>query len=991
MHSLSCLKFLRVIASVALASSFAVHAGEPPTEPILRINPGEHTGVIRDIATDGAGRWLVTASQDKTSRVWDARDGHLVATLRIPIGSGNEGQLDAVALSPDGQTVALGGITQFNRGLDQVASDGMSIYLFDRASGRLLRRLTGLPGNIIHLAFSPDGHSVAATLARRGLRVFSVADGRLIGEDDDYHAPSYSVDFGTGGQLVTTSSDGLLRLYHFDGVHLTLIAKRPAPGGKQPAAARFSPDGSHIAVGFLDTIAVNVLDGRDLSFSYAPNTVGISMGTLAGLIGIAWSSDGASLYAGGDAKKTFNGQERQYIRRWSRSGAGPAQDWPVTEGAVTYLVALPDGRLAFASGDSSWGVVNANGTRQIFHAPAVANFRNIQSGFALSADGTRVRFCYEQGGKSPAIFDSLNGSFLPLDTTGLNPAQIAAPGLDVAGWNGTSYSAPTLNGSPLPLKPNEMSNGLALLPGGDGFVLGTGFFLRTYDRRGKEQWEQPALSGVLAVNVSQDGRWVVAAYGDGTIRWHRASDGAEQLAFYPDPDKRRWVMWTPSGYYHASPGAEELIGWHVNRGKDQTADFFPASQFRDRFNRPDVIDRVLVNLNEATAVAQANAAAGRREPTISVAKILPPVVEIVSAPERFADTTVPIRIQVRAPDDAPVTRLRVLVNGEIMPSPRAAQLVDADGSQELTLVLPPKDSEVKIYADNKNATSLPKTLTLQWAGGSKVFAVGKQGTAKAQKPKLWVLAVGVSAYSDPSVAHLSYADADAEAFAAMLKAQQGKAYREVETRVLTDAQATRANVLAGLDWIKSQVAAGDVGMVFLAGHGFTMATDRRYYYGTVDVDLKRLTDTGVPYKAIQDALIDFNLRGDGTRAVFFIDTCHAGNATGATLNAAVKASNGDVLAAELTRTENQVLVFASSKGDQSSWEEPEFQHGAFTEALIEGLGAQWQADPRATGRVTYKNLDAWVSDRVPVLTQGRQTPRLMTPPGGIDDFVLGTK
>jgi uncharacterized caspase-like protein len=125
--------------------------------------------------------------------------------------------------------------------------------------------------------------------------------------------------------------------------------------------------------------------------------------------------------------------------------------------------------------------------------------------------------------------------------------------------------------------------------------------------------------------------------------------------------------------------------------------------------------------------------------------------------------------------------------------------------------------------------------------------------------------------------------------------------------------------------------------------------------------------------------------------VFFIDTCHAGNATGATLNTTVKASNGDALAGELTRTENQVLVFASSKGDQSSWEEPEFQHVAFTEALIEGLGAQWQADPRATGRVTYKNLDAWISDRVPVLTQGRQTPRLMTPPGGIDDFVLGTK
>jgi WD40 repeat protein len=979
------------IASVALASSFLAYAGEPPTEPILRIDPGDHTGVSRSVATDRAGRWLVTASQDKTSRVWDAHDGHLVSTLRTPIGSGIDGQLDAVALSPDGQTVALGGFTQFNSGSDRLASDGMNIYLFDRATGRLLRRVTGISANIIDLAFSSDGRILAATLARHGLRLFSVTDGSRIAEDDDYRAASYSVDFGPGGQLVTTSFDGLLRLYSFDGGHLTLIAKSPAPGGKEPGAARFSPDGSRIAVGFLDTTAVDVLNGRDLSFIYAPSTAGIVKGTLAGLVGIAWSGDGAYLYAAGDAKKNFNGQERQYIRRWGRGGAGAAQDWPVTDGAITRLVAMPGGRLAFTSGDASWGVVDANGSRQIFHAPAMASSRYIGSGFELSPDGTKVRFCYEVNGKSPAVFDSVTSSFLPAVTGGLVPPQTTAPGLNVEGWNGTSYSAPTFNGAQLVLKPNEMSNSLSMFPGGDGFVLGTGFFLRAFDRNGRELWEQPAPSGVFAVNVSQDSRWVVAAYGDGTIRWHRLKDGVEQLAFFPDPDKRRWVMWTPSGYYHASAGGEDLIGWHVNHGADQAADFYPVSQFRDRFNRPDVITQVLDTQNEATAVARANAAADRHEATVSVEKILPPVIVVVSAPRQFADTTVSIRILLKTPTNAPVTRLRILVNGEIMPSPRAAEPVDADGSRELTLLLPPKDSEVKIYADNRNSTSLPVTLALQWVGSRKVFVAGEQGTRGDQKPKLWVLAVGVSDYNDPSVPRLSYASADAQAFADILRAQQGKAYREVEIKVLTDSEATRANVLSGLDWLKSRVTAGDVGIVFLAGHGFTMATDRRYYYGSVDVNLKKLIDTGVPYSAIQDALIDFNLRGDGTRAVFFIDTCHAGDATSASPDTAVKASNGDALAGELTRTENQVLVFASSKGDQSSWEEPQFRHGAFTEALIEGLGTQWQADPRATGRVTYKNLDAWISDRVPVITQGKQTPRLMAPPGGVDDFVLGTR
>ena len=54
------------------------------------------------------------------------------------------------------------------------------------------------------------------------------------------------------------------------------------------------------------------------------------------------------------------------------------------------------------------------------------------------------------------------------------------------------------------------------------------------------------------------------------------------LAFFVDVEKKRWILWTPNGYYDAAPGAEDLIGWHVNRGPDKAADFFPLSRFRIR-------------------------------------------------------------------------------------------------------------------------------------------------------------------------------------------------------------------------------------------------------------------------------------------------------------------------------------------------------------------------------------------------------------------------
>ena len=96
------------------------------------------------------------------------------------------------------------------------------------------------------------------------------------------------------------------------------------------------------------------------------------------------------------------------------------------------------------------------------------------------------------------------------------------------------------------------------------------------------------------MNWSTDGRFVVAGYGDGTIRWHRPSDGAEVLALFPHADQKRWIAWTPEGFYAASgPDAEELMGYHLNRGKDREGEFISARQLRQHFYQPGLISRRL--------------------------------------------------------------------------------------------------------------------------------------------------------------------------------------------------------------------------------------------------------------------------------------------------------------------------------------------------------------------------------------------------------------
>ena len=181
-----------VIAIVLCASPFVAPARpeEPPKDRFLRIEAGMHIAPIKQIATDRENRYLATASNDKTVKIWDLGTGRLSRTLRPPIGEGFEGMMYAVALSPDGATVACGGFTGPDGGADY------PIYLFSLETGRLIKRLPGLPDATNHLVYSPDGGYLAATLGgKNGIRIYDTKTYDLIFADTGYGDSSYGADF----------------------------------------------------------------------------------------------------------------------------------------------------------------------------------------------------------------------------------------------------------------------------------------------------------------------------------------------------------------------------------------------------------------------------------------------------------------------------------------------------------------------------------------------------------------------------------------------------------------------------------------------------------------------------------------------------------------------------------------------------------------------------------------------------------------------------
>jgi hypothetical protein len=122
-------RILLLALSLVILSSLCAKAQNLYERPVLVVDPDMHTAPSKGAAADAAGRFLATGSNDKTVRIWSARDGKLLRTIRMPAGPGHIGEINAVAMSPDGNIVAAGGWGE--------GPGGHAIYLFDGNTGKI--------------------------------------------------------------------------------------------------------------------------------------------------------------------------------------------------------------------------------------------------------------------------------------------------------------------------------------------------------------------------------------------------------------------------------------------------------------------------------------------------------------------------------------------------------------------------------------------------------------------------------------------------------------------------------------------------------------------------------------------------------------------------------------------------------------------------------------------------------------------------------------
>jgi WD40 repeat protein len=171
------------------------------TNPLLRVEAGGPTSLVTALAFSPDGQTLYAAGWDKVVRVWtrDGRTGQWEESpaFRVPLGPGADGKINALALSPDGNWLAVAGlgVMRARAGYREqgvvlpslvmepaMRLDQGAIYVFN-TSTRAVRILRGHAGLVASLAFAPPeaGRKNEAPLLASAARQWVAAKNAHVG------------------------------------------------------------------------------------------------------------------------------------------------------------------------------------------------------------------------------------------------------------------------------------------------------------------------------------------------------------------------------------------------------------------------------------------------------------------------------------------------------------------------------------------------------------------------------------------------------------------------------------------------------------------------------------------------------------------------------------------------------------------------------------------------------------------------------------------
>jgi WD40 repeat protein len=985
----------RVVAALAAPPKPA--STEATAGPQLMLDTGGHMAKVNGLAITPDGKQIVSGSQDKTIRIWDIETGKTVRMIRGEVAPGNWGTIFALALSPDGRRLAVGG--QFHRS-DRAA--GSAVRVYDFVSGKVEALLRGHEDVVFALAFAPDGKHLLSGSGDKTAIIWDVATGqrihRLSGHARDIKSAAFAND---GGRVITGSEDRTLRLWNaHTGAQIAEMTEHRALAQRENQksdlahasveAAGFSPDDQLIASSSTDG-RVLLWDGRTGIFLRQLANPG-GMTGFSSIRSVRFSPDGKWVLAASE----FGGCAFYDVASGAELIDGKMYEKPPSlfekvrrercNGGVAFT---PDGRLAASAYNS---VVNVLDTRT---GKAIRTLQSAGApvfGVGFAPDGRSIAWgnTTQQGvDKKPQLTHRLR---LPLDRAPLGAVEriatsdgFARASTQHGAWSvafkgagpmlvNTRFLEVSKDGKPqaeidLAGRGTSGTSPMAFTPDGQTVLIGLAPAIDAYAVSGRLFGSFTGHdSAVRDLVTSPDGRFLLSGGYDQTVRlWNLKTRELIVTVFHGTDGE--WVMWTPQGYYTGSPGADKIVGWQINKGAEQAADYVGAEQLRQHLNRPDIVERAIVLASAEEAVREAPGTSFKLADLL--ARPVPRFTVVApdnALAQRGGRTFVKIAIEA-TPD--PVKAIRVHVNGRQAQdlTPPVGSGGFAAGKHSLDVPLAKGRNEIRISLTNAIGERA-ETLTLTHDGEGDL---DKRGT-------LHIVAIGVNEYKGLGEAcgsagcDLKYSVADARRLAATLETRLGPGHSRVVKRVLVNGGGakdapTAGNVLDAVELLR-QAQETDTVVLFIAGHGKNEGPDYRFLPTDAEWTGGALRgSTVVPWQVLQSAI-----EAAKGRRLLLVDTCHSGNAYNPRLGNAAYHAN--------------IIAYAAARFDQEALEDASLGHGLFTYAVVEGLEGKGGVEARR--QISTKELADYVIKRVDELAktlQGEQEPQFFKGRDA-EDYVL---
>jgi WD40 repeat protein/serine/threonine protein kinase len=535
------------------------------TIKVWEAKAGKELLTIKDahgpVAFSPDGTRLASASQGRTVQVWDAATGQLTLTLK-----GHTGVVQSVAFSPDGKRLASGG--------EHLVGDRDGpgeLKVWDVATGQKVLSVQGQTGGVTSVCFSPDGTRLASASVdlvdpiRRpsAVKVWDAATGLEVRSLKGHIYTVYAVCYSPDGQrLASANGDGKVKVWDVATGRevLTLVGHAGLVYG-----VCYSPDGRRLASASTDR-TVRVWDAA------SGQVVRTLKGHTESVKGVAFSPDGQQL---------ASASEDRTVKVWDATTDQDALSLQEHRGGFLSVACSPDGRrLASTSGDNAVEVWDTTTGQQTL---TLKGHAGLVVGVAFSPDGRHlasaswdktVRVWNAGTGQETLTLKGHAGwvhsvAFSPDGqrlATGSAGPEFHKPG-EIRIWDvQTGREALFLNGHTA-----EVS-GVAFSP--DGRWLASASFDRTVKvwdaATGREHFSlQGHSANVTSVCFSPDGRRLASASGDRTVRVWDSLTGRMVLTLTGHTDEDRSVAFTPDGHRLASASKDQTVKvWDTTTGEE---------------------------------------------------------------------------------------------------------------------------------------------------------------------------------------------------------------------------------------------------------------------------------------------------------------------------------------------------------------------------------------------------------------------------------------